>query len=262
MNSRLATGAEENTHLHADRQGKLSFRRIYRIWSLTNAGVVVGLVVLSEIAPLSPFALAALTVWSGVAVALLFLFGKQRHPDGSGPAIPNLLTTTRLIAAVLVLALTAADTVYPIVGRMIRSSVGWILVAALLVVELTDFFDGRLARRMDSGGFGAVWDMENDVVYALALSLLLRHVHEVAIFVLLIGTMRFLYVLLWHYESEPATVPRVYKLYAKTTAALIATTLIVAVVPIVGPRLRTGALAGILVMQMISFGWDLVLQRR
>ncbi len=138
----------------------------------------------------------------------------------------------------------------------------WAVGSALAVVELTDFFDGRLARRFGPSAFGALWDMENDALFTLSLSLLVYLRYGVAPFVLLLGLMRYLYVLIWRFDSDPVTVSPAYKLFAKTTAAAIVVTLIVAVAPILPEWLRTAALAVVLGMQLVSFGWDLVLQYR
>lgn len=239
-----------------------SFDRFYRVWSFIHAGVIVVLVVLTEIIGTRSVALAILGAWIALALGLLFAVARVVHPDGSGPAIPNLLTTTRVIAASLFLGLLVANELHPAVGDLARSSAGWFLVAGLLIVEATDFFDGRIARRLNAGAFGAIWDMENDVVYAIALTLALRHLHGVAIFVLVIGLMRPLYVLLWRHEAKPVDPPRAYIMFAKTTTAVIVSAMIVAMVPVLPSQARTVVLLVVLTMQLISFGWDLLLQAK
>lgn len=239
----------------------LSFDRFYRIWSLLHAGILVVLVGLAEIASAHSGALAVLTAWCAFAPAVLFLVARSIHPDGSGPAIPNLLTATRVVGGVFFLFLVFMNASNPAVGGAARSGTGWFLVLGLVVVEITDFFDGRIARRMKAGAFGAVWDMESDVIYAIALAVALRHIHAVPVFVLLIGLMRPLYVLIWHYETTLSNPPRVYKWFSKTTTALIIIAMITAMAPAVGSAFRVASLSAILLLQLVSFGWDLVLQR-
>jgi phosphatidylglycerophosphate synthase len=158
--------------------------------------------------------------------------------------------------------LTAANSLIPEIGAFLRSSGGWILVGTLLLVEVTDFVDGRMARKHQSGSFGSTWDMESDAIYALALSLTVRHIFAVEYHVLLIGLMRYLYVLLWHYEGSRTAVPRVHELYAKTATAVLVTTLIVVMAPPITGSLRAVSVGIVLFMQLISFGWDIALQLR
>jgi phosphatidylglycerophosphate synthase len=242
--------------------GSITFERFYRVWSLVHSAVIVLLVVLAEFPETRAIAMSLLAGWLVVALGGLILVAWAIHPDGSGPALPNVLTGTRLLAAFLFLGLMVISSWYPEVADAARSGAGWFLVAGLLIVETTDFFDGRIARRLNAGAFGAIWDMENDVAYAAAITIALRHLHGIGIFVLAIGLIRPLYVLLWHYETEPVNPPKTYKLFAKTVAATQVTTMIVAMVPILPHAVRTAALVLVLSLQLVSFGWDLVLQRR
>lgn len=238
-----------------------TFADAYHRWNLTHASAVVVLVLVAQFALLRPVALALLALWIAGALGALFLLGRRVHPDGAGPAMANLLTATRVVVAVALVGIVVVTAYVPEAAAALRSSLGWYLVGMLLVVELTDLLDGHVARRLNAGAFGATWDMESDAAYALALSLAVRHVHEAPVFVLLIGLLRYLYVLLWHYDREPTAVPRAYKLFAKTTTAILVTTLILALLPPVGDTLRAVSLLVVLGLQLVSFGWDLVLQR-
>ena len=238
------------------------FDRFYTIWSFVHATLLVALVALAELTTVRLVALSMLTVWSIGAIAILFGAAARLHPDGPGPILPNALTGSRVVAATLIVGLTATSVTVPSLATALSGPAGWILPGILLLVELTDYFDGRIARRLNAGAFGSIWDMENDVVYALALSILHRHVFGLTAVVLLIGLMRPLYVLLWRRPSRPARIPRAYTLYAKTTAASLTTILIVATVPVIGTPIRTAMVVVALAMQVVSFAWDLVLQRR
>lgn len=247
----------------ADRVGlTLPFDVIYARWNLAHALVITLLVAASEIPGALRYTSFALALWIPGAMATLFLAATTRHPDGAGPGIPNLLTATRVAAALALMLVVYGDAIDPYVGTTLRTATGWIVVGILLVVEATDFFDGRIARRMQAGAFGAIWDMESDSVYAIALALAARHVHQAVVPALFIGLMRYLYVLGWRYGGDPPAMPRGYKLFARTTAAVVVTGLIVLLVPAIGDTIRSFIVAVVLTMQIVSFGWDLVLQRR
>ncbi len=238
------------------------FDRGYRRWGFAHAGMLTALVLLAEFDALFPYSAALLAAWIGGAVSVLYRFARKTHPDGQGPRVPNVLTGIRTVFSCLLLAGLALSAAIRDGAAPAHGSFAWWLVGVLLLVELTDFLDGRLARRAKAGRFGSIWDMENDAVFALALSLVLRHVHGVGIYVLLIGLMRYLYVLLWHREVRPAKVPRLQRLFSKTTTAVLVTTMIVVLAPAIGSQTRAVALIVILTMQVISFAWDMVLQCR
>lgn len=278
----------------------MTFDRAYHWWNLTHAAVLTVGTLLVAVARevgaeraggmiravgVVPVVLPLLAAWSALALGGLYLASRRlragaqdpagdapgggdahgsRNHHGSGAAggaaprghwIPDALTAGRGVAAVAVLVMLPQVAQWP--GGMV-----WAVGSALAVVELTDFFDGRLARRFGPSAFGALWDMENDALFTLSLSLFVYLRYGIAPFVLLLGLMRYLYVLIWRFNSDPVTVSPAYKLFAKTTAAAIVVTLIVAVAPILPDWLRAAALAVVLGMQLVSFGWDLGLQYR
>ena len=239
-----------------------SFDRSYHRWNMTHAAAVTIFIVGSQFEAIAVASTAALTIWVAIALPLLFALGYRRHPDGAGPGLPNALTATRAFSAVLLVGLSGALRAGLAPGAVIQGAAPWWLAGALAVITLTDFFDGRIARRMQAGRFGQTWDMECDAAYALGLSLLLRTMYQVPLFVLAIGLMRYLYVLVWHYDGDPERVPRIYKLYAKTVTALLVSGLIVSLIPTIPQTERVVLLAVLLALQSVSFVWDLILQRR
>lgn len=253
----------------------MTFDRAYHWWNLTHAAILTAgtlVLVMTQVADdagrasgVASTILPAMAGWSAVALGLLYIASRrlsfvQSNSEGSdagGPAhwIPDALTAVRGTAAVALLW------ALPAVGQWSAGTV-WAVGSTLALVELTDFFDGRAARRFGPSAFGAVWDMENDALFTLSLSLLVYLRYGVAPLVLLLGLMRYLYVLVWRFDSDPITVSPAYKRFAKTTAAAIVVTLIVTVAPLVPSQVRRMALAVVLVMQLVSFGWDLILQYR
>jgi phosphatidylglycerophosphate synthase len=229
-----------------------AFQRFYRRWNIVNALVVTAgsTAIATGAVTLAP----ALAGWVLASMATLFVAARVLLPGGTGHPLPNSLTALRAVAAVAVLAAVPA----------IATAPETLLTVALLLalVETTDFCDGRLARRLGASEFGASWDMESDAIFTLSLSLLLRAAYGVPVFLLLLGLMRYLYVLLWRYVTDPVAVPRGYKRFARVTAATIVVTMIVVVAPVIPSWLRLTALSVVLSMQVVSFGWDLLLQRR
>lgn len=236
------------------------FDRFYHWWNQGHAAVITLLVVAAEFPVVSRIALIALSAWVPLAMLVLFLAAWRIHPDGPGSLIPNILTTVRVAAGVALLLLIALNPFYPGVGAFLRDMTGFVLVAALLLVEVTDFFDGYAARRRKTGRFGSTWDMESDAVFAMTLALTLRHFHGVAPHVLAIGLMKYLYVLFSRYDGDPPEPPSSYKKYAKTVAATLVIALIVGLAPVLGPVVRNVGFAVILALQLSSFGWDFLLR--
>lgn len=268
------------------------FDDAYHRWNLAHASVLTAVVAISLLVEAGwgltpdgwrgglPWLGAAL--WAAIAMPRLYAIGRRTLGHEIGCLLPNLLTAVRAAAAIGLfvmvglggLALTGrrgAVGAGPTFDGMMGAAIGvayspelvaWALVATLALVELTDFFDGRIARRRGPSVFGATWDMECDALFTLALSVTAHRLYRVGAFVLAIGLMRYVNVLIWRYDGDPPRYPPAFKLYAKTTAAAIVVTLIATMAPVVGQRLRAGSLLVVLVMQVVSFGWEILLHRR
>ncbi|MFW5694252.1 MAG: CDP-alcohol phosphatidyltransferase family protein [Alkalispirochaeta sp.] len=249
----------------------MTFDRAYQWWNLAHAAVILAAVA-SVVVPVELGGAALVPVAEGTilrvlagwgVVALGGLYGAARLRDRRRPKtgrarshwLPDLCTAVRgATAGGLLWMLPAAQ------GWSEETM--WIVVAVLAVVEVTDFLDGKLARIVGPSSFGALWDMENDALFTLSLSLLVYIRYDVAPVLLLLGLMRYVYVLVWRFHRDPVCVPSSYKWFAKTTAAAIVVTLIASAVPIIPDDVRGAALATVLTMQVVSFGWDLALQYR
>lgn len=220
-------------------------------------------------------------------MGVLFFRGTLPGPDGRPARMcctaVHFITALRSAGAVFILILTGmhggrgggAETLG--VGPFMLSAVSaWTLFVVLALLETSDFIDGRLARYQarrrgtghHSGGgtegapsaFGAVWDMENDSFFALALSLAAWQIVGIPVVVLLIGAMRYFYFLLVRAEGDPAGDHPAYKLFAKSTTATLMIALIVIYVPLLPHAIRGVFVYGALGMQVLSFSWDLVLR--
>ena len=136
--------------------------------------------------------LPASLVWqTAVLYAGLALLVWRRLPDSSpgagiGPANRITLLRAGLVLPLLVMAFMA--------GTLSARGYWWVGALAAVVLVL-DALDGRVARRTGSGSaFGARFDMEVDALLLLALSGLLWGSGKTGAWVLLIGLLRYLFV--------------------------------------------------------------------
>lgn len=190
-----------------------------------------------------------------VALAYLLVHGIDQ-PLRRGHPIPNGLTASRGVAGVALLIVVATGSV----GGNDRESL--ILFALLAVVETTDFFDGRLARRHGVSRFGGVWDMENDAFFTFSLSYAAWTLHSFPLPVLLIGSMRYLYFVLVRAQGDPPSMPGWYRFFAKSVAATLVIVLIGSFLVVLPFWLRVTAMWIALVLQLVSFGSEFLFHRR
>lgn len=241
----------------------------YRAWACAQSLAVVTLFVLAS--PMLPFAPATasfvLAVWGAVMMTGLALLGAEANGGVVRFTPADVLTALRTLAGVgtfLLIGLHGGRT-----GEVSAAGIApflpdpwaaWSAVIVLALVELTDFFDGRLARRRGATPFGAVWDMENDAFFALALSFAAWQIVGIPIVVLLIGLMRYLYFLVFRVEGDPPGENPFYKMFARSTTATLMIALIVVFAPVLPHGVRGAIVYGALGMQVISFTWDLLLR--
>jgi len=237
-----------------------SFHRVYHIWNQLHAVVAIVLALLAQVSSTRTAALTAMVVWMPIALISLHQLGKYLHPDGTGVRLANALTGVRAVTGVGLLALVALSASGSIRTSFSTGVYAFWLALVLLAVELTDFFDGRVARRRAAGGFGSFWDMESDCVFAFAIAVALVEFYGVGVHVLAIGLMKFVYVVVTRFDGDPPDPPRAYKLYAKTVTAVLVTTLIVAMFPFVPHVARQVGAAILLALQTVSFAWDFLIR--
>ena len=107
--------------------------------------------------------------------------------------VANWVTLGRAIFATALLALAACDLVF---GITIGTGLRWGLVAGASLALLLDGVDGRLARRLgEASAFGARFDLETDALTMLALAFLVWAVNQAGAWVLLSGSMRYIFVI-------------------------------------------------------------------
>lgn len=194
----------------------------------------------AALAPVLGFALA-----SGITAAS-FLQGWTAARVG--PA--NAVTLGRLALVSLFLA--------PLIDpALTEGTTGWALFVLALVALALDGVDGILARRSGlAGPWGARFDMEVDALFGLILALLAWRSEAAGAWVLLLGAMRYLFVLAaWVWPWLNAAMPD--NMRRKTICVVQIGTLAALVAPIAVPPWSELAALGALGLLMWSFAVDI-----
>ncbi|WP_018168522.1 CDP-alcohol phosphatidyltransferase family protein [Thioalkalivibrio sp. ALMg9] len=241
----------------AKRRSAARIRTGLRVWAADGlvAGLL-GLVVTAALmlhAELGPHAILGFVVLWFMLGALLATTtppdGLAR--DGRGPGPANRVT---LLRAALTAPLGALVFVPPATGDPLLAL--WVIALAGLAL-LLDGLDGAVARRTDSAtAFGARFDMELDAAMILALSVLAWQMTAVGPWVILIGLMRYAFVLAarpwpWLAGALPPSRRR------QTVCVLQAVVLLLVLIPgLPAIAAITIALAGLLALGL-SFAVDI-----
>lgn len=204
-----------------------------------------------------PLSWAALTLGFQLSLSALLLRARPDLLPDPGLGWPNRVTLLRSVGVMPILSLA----LHP---WLMTTGLLWgatVLGTALL---LLDGLDGRLARRRgEETDFGARFDMELDAALILALSVIVWWTGPVggtlgpasASWVLLIGGMRYLFVLAGHLEPRLQR-PLPERFRRKLVCVVQGVALLVALCPIVPPVLAIGSVAFALALLVWSFGLD------
>lgn len=195
---------------------------------------------------------AALTLGLFAAVALLALRGLWLSYPHPRLGLCNLVT---LLRAAIVAALAAV-----LVGPAeIDGGAAWAVVSLAAATLALDGLDGWLAR--SSGlvsDFGARFDMEVDSLFALILALVVWQADKAGAWVLLLGTMRYLYVaacLVWPWLGAPVPVGAMRR---KTVCVIQISALVILIAPVIEPPVSAVLAALALVPLIWSFATDVL----
>lgn len=186
--------------------------------------------------------LAGYAVLAGIVAVV-----SVRHPESSDFGLPNQITLFRLgLVCLAGGALWASG-----IGR------GWSLPALVAFALLLDAADGWLARRLDlASAFGARFDMEVDTLLLLILALLVWQLGQTGAWVLLIGLLRYAFVLAGLIRPGLRR-PLFPSLRRKAVCGAQGVLLLVCLLPPVPPIVAAG-LAGIALCSLAaSFALDL-----
>lgn len=241
------------------------FTRLYPLWVYAQSAVFLILVSLSLplFTVLPAWGARGMAVWSTVSMITLGVLGYLQGPAFFGSFAAHGITALRAVAAIALFSVHSVlpSTAYGFAGGPYQLSFahGWILAALLALAETSDFFDGRIARSRGASSFGGVWDMECDALYALALSFVGWQLAGVPAFILILGMMRYVYFLIFRFTGDPPNHSRRFKRFAQTTTATLMIVLVFVFIPVLPAVVRGGLVAGALMLQLTSFGWDVAL---
>ncbi|MGW6276877.1 CDP-alcohol phosphatidyltransferase family protein [Kribbella sp. NPDC055071] len=133
---------------------------------------------------------AAFAVYLAAALLVMLAWVRQ-HPNRRHFGVANSVTLARLVGSVWILALLL-QAVWAEPTRAISVSMTVIGAACLIL----DGVDGRIARRRgEASRFGGHFDNETDAGTTVLLSITLAVVHVAGWWVILIGLLRYLYLL-------------------------------------------------------------------
>lgn len=185
-----------------------------------------------------------------VALVGLVLRRPPTWPAGSGIGAANRVT---LLRATIVIAVAG---VVPYGSHVGYPGAWWVVAAGGLALVL-DGVDGRVARRTGTESrFGARFDMELDAFLLLALSLLVWLTGQTGSWVVLIGTLRYLFVGVgWVWPPLRAELPPSRR--RQTICAVQGFALLLSLAPVVSPSLASALAGTALVLLVYSFGADL-----
>lgn len=243
----------------------------YRLYARGYGFVVVALLIIAAGVPAAGAGVSGvLALLSGVYLGRLWVLGGALREKGRG--LPHGVTAIRGAAASAIFASSAVLHVY---GVFLGDGERWVILGIFTLVESTDLIDGILARRLGGGrpepggppgsgggGFGAIWDMECDAAFVLALSTASWLWAGMPAAVLCIGGMRYAYASVLDRPLGLADPPRLYMLFAKSAAAAAALALLISFVPGLSPPLRAALPWIVLPVLVVSFAWDSLLRFR
>lgn len=188
----------------------------------------------------SALAAAAIAVEGAGAFAVLAVYRRSDHFRSA-----DWLTTIRLIAGIVALLGIPAP---------------MLVFAVLAIGEVSDFFDGLVARRIGKTEFGGFWDAEVDGFFIMAMSVSAVVYHGMPPWLLLAGAFRYLAYFPFRWLGEPETVPPAFRWFAKSACAVAAVFLVAIHFPPLALNVALGASTAAVVLLAVSFGWEGVLR--
>lgn len=193
------------------------------------------------------------TVLTAAGLAILLGVVLHRQAGRSGVCF-GWASRVTLARAGLVAVLAAA-----LIEPSLYRDQGWMVAGLALLVLALDGVDGWLARRLNEcSDFGARFDMEVDAALVLVLSLGVRAAGLAGLWVLLIGLMRYAFVLagaVWPWLREPLP-PSMRR---KLVCVWQISALVLVLTPLVGPPMATflllSSLAGLALSFVLDVAW-------
>lgn len=242
-----------------ERDKNVRWRQFYRRWSVLSSAAACGVAALAlaggnGLGVSAVAATATAAAFGLIALTALYAGGagvrERRQPADFVTGLRAVVVCGMLVW----LSLRAAG------GDAVASHGHWGILLVLAAAETSDLFDGYVARRFGTTRFGALWDMENDAFFIFALSVLVYLWFGIGGWILIVGVLRYAYVLAFRFAEEPPHVPSSYKTFAKWVCAYLAIALIAMSAPILPQTTKVLLGVAAVLLQTVSFGWDLRLQ--
>lgn len=234
-----AARLSDATHSHASRHPRT---RVLTATGLVVTTLSVLLAQKESLGALPPVVTAVL--W--LIIAGLVTRGLDGAPRFG---VANLITSVRAAATALLAGLVP-------VAAALDATLLWGIALLAFVALLLDGVDGAIARvRDESSAFGARYDMEIDALLALVMALLLWRSGEAGVWILALGSLRYLF--LAAARLRPALAAPLYpSLRRKCVCVMQIGALAVALAPVVAPPVSTVLLTLALVALVGSFARD------
>ncbi|MEM7416517.1 MAG: CDP-alcohol phosphatidyltransferase family protein [Gemmatimonadota bacterium] len=172
-----------------------------------------------------------------------------RGAPGPGIGAANRVTLGRAALATPVIAM-------PLIPSTLDAGAYWWIIVVSTLVLVLDGLDGKVARRTGTEtSFGARFDMEVDAALLLGLSALVWQSGKVGPWVLLIGALRYLFVIAgWVWPALTAELPPSQR--RRVVCVVQGVVLLVALGPIIPASAAVLVTAGGLAALVYSFGVD------
>jgi len=214
------------------------------VWPTAVALIAAGGLFLSVLGAALP-ALFLMALLGLILVTMVYFLG--------GPRVLGVANHITLVRALLVSWMIGALAV----PQLFLDAVWPLLSVALLVLAL-DGVDGWVARRLDQcTAFGARFDMEVDAALIMVLCLALWMSGQAEAWVLLIGAMRYAFVLAGSIAAWLRR-PLPYSFRRKLVCVVQVAALLIALSPLVGSGLQAMLLATALLALTYSFAVDVI----
>jgi phosphatidylglycerophosphate synthase len=218
--------------------------------------LLLGLVVVLGVSvPLSLFTGLAFTyvatgtlLFLALSLTVLHTAPAAFRTEGPGPA--NRVTFLRAALVVPVAALVFHPAPQDVAVHA--------LMAVAVLALLLDGIDGAVARRWGRvTAFGARFDMELDALLIMVLAVLVWQTEKTGAWVLLIGLMRYAFVVAgWYWRWLEGTLPPSRRRQALCVVQSVA--LLIALAPLVSPAVAVTVALGALALLVYSFAVDVL----
>jgi phosphatidylglycerophosphate synthase len=222
----------------------------YHRWLLLHSSTILAVTVTALAAGRGRFDGLLCGIATGISFFALFLF--CRPPIRAADAI----TLIRPGFAMVFVIITALHrTFFP----------GYGIVIFLILLEMTDFIDGYIARKQGASWFGGILDEESDAFFTFILAYVTHFFLGFGAWVLFLGLFSYIFRLLFlsplfpRSEKGAPSTPG-FRIYAKVACVFTLGSLIAQYAPFDLPWLTDGAAITALALLSISFLWESVLR--